>query len=327
MIGNHSIPVIVDAYNKGFKGLSYDEAIEAMVKTSTENHLNSDWVMYNKYGYYPFDFLDNEAVSRTLESGFDDYAIAKMAKKIGRDSIAEIFSKRSKYYENLFDSKTGLMRGKDSKGNFRNPFKPLEATSPMNNPGDYTEANACQYTWTPSHYDVENYIDRLGGKDKFTNQLHTFFTLTNDDADKHLGQEGLIGQYAHGNEPSHHIAYLYAFSNTPEKGNQLITEIYNRFYSDKPDGITGNDDCGQMSAWYIFSTLGFYPVNPSSADFVLAIPQVNNARVILNNGNFLKIRKGTSDLDKVNSIELNSQPLQTRITYEQIMKGGKLEYK
>ncbi|WP_439132886.1 GH92 family glycosyl hydrolase [Polaribacter sp.] len=327
MIGNHSIPVIVDAYHKGFKGFSYDEAMEAMVKTSTENHLNSDWEMYNKYGYYPFDFLDNESVSRTLESGFDDYAIAKMAKKMGRDSIAETFNKRSKYYENLFDSETGLMRGKDSKGDFRNPFEPLEATSPMNNPGDYTEANAWQYTWTPSHYDVNNYIELLGGKDNFTNQLNKFFTLSNDDADKHLGQEGLIGQYAHGNEPSHHIAYLYAFSNTPEKGNQLITEIYNRFYSDKPDGITGNDDCGQMSAWYIFSTLGFYPVNPSSAEFVLGIPQVNNARVILNNGNFLKIRKGTSDLDKANSIELNSQPLQTRITYEQIMKGGKLEYK
>ena len=327
MIGNHSIPVIVDAYNKGFKGFSYDEAIEAMVKTSTENHLNSDWDMYNTYGYYPFDFLDNESVSRTLESGFDDYAIANMAKKMGRDSIAETFRKRSKYYENLFDSETGLMRGKDSKDNFRNPFEPLEATSPMNNPGDYTEANAWQYTWTPSHYDVENYIKLLGGKDKFTKQLNTFFTLSNDDADKHLGQEGLIGQYAHGNEPSHHIAYLYAFSNTPEKGNKLITEIYDTFYSDKPNGITGNDDCGQMSAWYIFTTLGFYPVNPANGEFVLGIPQVKNARVILNNGNVLNIEKNISNLNKEPKIELNKSELQNKITYEQIMNGGSLNFK
>jgi predicted alpha-1,2-mannosidase len=327
MIGNHSIPVIVDAYNKGFKGFSYDEAIDAMVTTSTENHLNSEWDMYNRYGYYPFDFLDNESVSRTLESGFDDYAISNMAKKMGRDSIAEKFRKRSKYYENLFDPKTGLMRGKDSKGNFRFPFEPLEATSPMNNPGDYTEANAWQYTWTPSHYDVKNYIELLGGKDRFTNQLNTFFTLSNDEADKHLGQEGLIGQYAHGNEPSHHIAYLYAFSNTPEKGNQLITEIYNTFYSDEPNGITGNDDCGQMSAWYIFSTLGFYPVNPVNGEFILGVPQVKNAKIILNNGNVLNIEKTINDLNKKPKIELNKSELQNNITYEQIMSGGKLEFK
>ena len=327
MIGNHSIPVIVDAYNKGFKGFSYDEAMKAMVETSTENHLNSDWDMYNKYGYYPFDFLDNESVSRTLESGFDDYAIANMAKKMGKDSIAKTFRKRSKYYENLFDSETGLMRGKDSKGNFRFPFEPLEATSPMNNPGDYTEANAWQYTWTPSHYDVKNYIELLGGKDKFTNQLNTFFTLSNDEADKHLGQEGLIGQYAHGNEPSHHIAYLYAFSNTPEKGNQLITEIYNTFYSDEPNGITGNDDCGQMSAWYIFSTLGFYPVNPANGEFILGVPQVKNAKINLNNGNLLNIEKTISDLNKKPKIELNKSELQNNITYKQIMSGGNLEFK
>ncbi len=164
MIGNHSIPVIVDAYNKGFDGFDYNEAMTAMVESSTENHLNSDWELYNKYGYYPFDYLDNEAVSRTLESGFDDYAISIMAKDMGMDSIASVFAKRAKYYENLFDPETGLMRGKDSKGQFRTPFKPLDATSPMNNPGDYTEANAWQYTWTTSHYDVENYTSLLGVK-------------------------------------------------------------------------------------------------------------------------------------------------------------------
>lgn len=234
MIGNHSIPVIVDAYNKGFAGFNADEAMRAMVESSTESHLNSDWELYNKYGYYPFDYLDNEAVSRTLESGFDDYAISIMAKTMGMNSISSVFAKRARYYENLFDPETGLMRGKDSKGNFRTPFEPLEATSPMNNPGDYTEANAWQYTWTPSHYDADNYIKLLGGKTEFTNLLDTFFSISSEGDNKHLGQEGLIGQYAHGNEPSHHIAYLYALSEKPEKGRTLITEIYNKFYDDTP---------------------------------------------------------------------------------------------
>jgi len=325
MIGNHSIPVIVDAYNKGFDGFDYHEAMTAMVESSTENHLNSDWDLYNKYGYYPFDYLDNEAVSRTLESGFDDYAISIMAKDMGMDSIAGVFAKRAKYYENLFDPETGLMRGKDSKGQFRTPFNPLDATSPMNNPGDYTEANAWQYTWTTSHYDVENYTKLLGGKDQFTEQLNTFFSISGDGDNKHLGQEGLIGQYAHGNEPSHHIAYLYAYSNTPERGNELITEIYNKFYDETPEGITGNDDCGQMSAWYIFSTLGFYPVNPANTEYVLGIPQVEKATINLQNGKTFKIRK-TKQLEDL-SIQLNNKEIERIIKHQDVIGGGTLEFK
>jgi len=326
MIGNHSIPVIVDAYNKGFDGFDYREALSAMVESSTQNHLNSDWDIYNKYGYYPFDYLDNEAVSRTLESGFDDYAISIMAKSMGFDSISNVFAKRAKYYENLFDPETGLMRGKASNGQFRIPFKPLEATSPMNNPGDYTEANAWQYTWTPSHYDVDNYIKLLGGKEIFTEQLNTFFTISGDGDNKHLGQEGLIGQYAHGNEPSHHIAYLYAFSNNPEKGNELITEIYNTFYDDTPEGITGNDDCGQMSAWYIFSTLGFYPVNPASAEYVLGIPQAEKATISLNNGKIFEIVKTKNTLTNP-EIFLNTNKIDTTLKHKDIIGGGLLEFK
>ncbi len=326
MIGNHSIPVIVDAYNKGFDGFDYNEAMTAMVESSTENHLNSDWELYNKYGYYPFDYLDNEAVSRTLESGFDDYAISIMAEDIGMDSISSVFAKRARYYENLFDPETGLMRGKDSKGRFRTPFEPLDATSPMNNPGDYTEANAWQYTWTTSHYDVENYTKLLGGKDQFTEQLNTFFSISGDGDNKHLGQEGLIGQYAHGNEPSHHIAYLYAYSNTPERGNELITEIYNKFYDETPEGITGNDDCGQMSAWYIFSTLGFYPVNPANAEYVLGIPQVKKATINLNNGKNLEIVKTKNKLTNP-EIFLNKSAINRTLKHENILDGGLLEFK
>lgn len=327
MIGNHSIPVIVDAYNKGFNGFDYKEALQAMVESTTENHLNSDWDMYNKYGYYPFDLLDNESVSRTLESGFDDYSIALMAEKMGIDSLAEVYKRRAKYYEMLFYPSTGLMRGKDSKGNFRTPFNPLEATSPMNNPGDYTEANAWQYTWTPSHYDAENYSRLLGGKAEFTKQLNTFFSLTSEGDNKHLGQEGLIGQYAHGNEPSHHITYLYAFSETPEKGRELITEIYNRFYDNTSKGITGNDDCGQMSAWYIFSTLGFYPVNPANAEYVIGIPQVKNAKIKLNDGTTFRVKKNDSEASVSLKILLNGNEIETIVKHEDIMNGGLLEFK
>ncbi|MEO0897163.1 MAG: GH92 family glycosyl hydrolase [Bacteroidota bacterium] len=327
MIGNHSIPVIVDAYHKGFTGFDYEEAMNAMIITTTENHLNSDWDVYNQYGYYPYDYLDNESVSRTLESGFDDYSIALMADKMELDSISIIYNSRARYYENLFDPETGLMRGKNRQGEFRNPFKPLEATSPMNNPGDYTEANAWQYTWTPCHYDVENYIKLLGGRTAFTSQLDTFFSITAIGDNKHLGQEGLIGQYAHGNEPSHHIAYLYAFSDNKEKGNQLITEIYNRFYDNTPKGITGNDDCGQMSAWYIFTTLGFYPVNPASGEYTIGVPQVNRAIINLKGGKTLKIKNSNYLKSKNPTVLMNKRKMESIIEHKILVNGGVLEFK
>jgi predicted alpha-1,2-mannosidase len=292
MIGNHAIPVIADAYIKGFSGFDAEEALQQMVKSTTENHINSNWTLLNNYGYYPFDSLDNESVSRTLEHGVDDYCLSLMAEKMGKQEIAATYFKRAGYYKNLYDSTTRQMRGKDSKGKWRNPFDPLVATSPMNNPGDYTEANAWQYFWTPAQYDVPGMIGLLGGKEKFTAQLDSFFTINALNPNKHLGQEAMIGQYAHGNEPSHHVAYLYAYSHTPQKGRELITQIYDQFYHETPDGMMGNDDCGQMSAWYIFSTLGFYPVNPSNGEFVPGSPQVEKAIVKLQNKNRLVITKG-----------------------------------
>ncbi len=324
MIGNHAIPVITDAFVKGFSGFDAGEALKAMVSSTTKNHLNSNWDVYTKYGYYPYDYIDNESVSRTLESGFDDYAVSLMSKLMGKDSVTEYYSKRASYYKNLFDSSTGLMRGKNKKGEFRTPFDPLTPTSPMNNPGDYTEANAWQYCWTPSLYDVEGYIELLGGKEKFTEQLDLFFSIKSDKDNKHLGQEGLIGQYAHGNEPSHHIAYLYAYSNKPEKGKDLLTQIYNTFYNDTPKGITGNDDCGQMSAWYIFTTLGFYPVNPANGKFVLGKPQVKKAQLNLKNATVLKIENHSDTFDKT---VLNDALLSKEISYKSLMQGGTLQFK
>jgi predicted alpha-1,2-mannosidase len=291
MIGNHAIPVIADAYLKGFTGFDAEEALTQMVRSSRENHINSNWTLLNKYGYYPFDSLDNEAVSRTLEHGVDDYCIALMAEKMGKKDIAAEFYKRSAYYKNLYDPVTRQLRGKDSRGNWRTPFDPLMATSPMNNPGDYTEANAWQYFWTPAQFDVKGLTALLGGKKQFTSQLDSFFNIKSLNPNKHLGQEAMIGQYAHGNEPSHHVAWLYAWSDKPELTSRLITRICNEFYTDKPTGMIGNDDCGQMSAWYIFATLGLYPVNPANGLFIRSLPQCNKIVLDINESDPVVIRR------------------------------------
>lgn len=289
MIGNHAIPVIADAYLKGFTGFNAEKALQQMVKSTSENHINSNWTLLNKYGYYPYDSLDNEAVSRTLEHGVDDYCIALMADKMGKKAITATYYKRAGYYKNIYDSSIRQMRGKSSKGYWRTPFNPLTATSPMNNPGDYTEANAWQYFWTPAQYDVKGIQKLLGGKKNFTDQLDSFFTIKAINPNKHLGQEAMIGQYAHGNEPSHHIAYLYAYTDEPDKGRKLITKICKEFYNNTTTGMIGNDDCAQMSAWYIFSTLGFYPLNPASAEFVMGMPQIKKAVLKLGNKKQLSI--------------------------------------
>jgi predicted alpha-1,2-mannosidase len=322
MIGNHAIPVIADAYMMGFTGFNADEALQQMIKSTTENHINSNWTLLNQYGYYPFDSLSNEAVSRTLEHGVDDYCIALMAEKMGKKDIAAIYYKRAAYYKNLYDASTKQMRGKDSKGNWRLPFNPLMATSPMNNPGDYTEANAWQYFWTPAQYDVDGIIQLLGGKEKFTAQLDSFFTIKALNSNKHLGQEAMIGQYAHGNEPSHHIAYLYAYSNKPEKVGMLVSEICNQYYNNTTTGMIGNDDCGQMSAWYIFSTLGFYPVNPASAEYIIGQAQIKSAIVNLQDGKKLVISNNNRK-----SVLYNDKPINGfKIDQKQISAGAFLDF-
>lgn len=329
MIGNHAIPMILSAYNNGFDGFDKDEALKAMIETSTKSHINSDWELYDQYGYYPFDKLDNEAVSRTLESGYDDWCVAEMTEKLNDKETYSIFTKRASFYKNLFDTSTQLFRGKDTIGNWRTPFDPLTATSPMNNPGDYTEANAWQYFWTPAQYDIEGMKNLLGGTSAFTKKLKDFFTIESVNPNKFLGQEAMIGQYAHGNEPSHHIVYLYAFSDTPKVGQKYIHKIINEFHNNTPDGMIGNDDCGQMSAWYILSSLGFYPVNPANGEFVLGVPQVKNATIHLKNNKKFTISTSNfsednsySNTQKLNNIEL-SKPI---INYSDIIKGGTLNF-
>jgi len=328
MIGNHAIPVVVDAVLKGIPGIDPEAVYKAIYETSTISHKNSEWELYEKYGYYPFDKLgrDGESVSRTLESSVDDHAVALLAKELGRDADHDRFAKRALFYRNLFDAETGFMRGKDSNGQWRIPFDPLEATSPMNNPGDYTEANAWQYLWAAQH-DTEGMIELFGSSDAYTAKLDQFFATETSGADHHLGQEAMIGQYAHGNEPSHHVAYLYALAGRPDKTRSLVQRIYNDFYDNTPDGIQGNEDCGQMSAWYVFSTLGFYPVDPVGGSYVLAEPQVERATIHLQNDIDLTIQASYAESDKKQSveIELNGKHLSTGILkHQELMNGGNL---
>ncbi len=337
MIGNPALPVIADAVAKGFKGFDRAEALDAMVQTSTAPRANAprwaqqDWLLYDRYDYLPFDQLgtEGEAVSKTLEFGIGDDAVARVARILGKDDIAQRFTLRAQRYRKLFDADTRMMRGRDAEGRWRTPFDPLVPTSPMSNPGDYTEANAWQYTLTPALHDPQGMRELLGGPKALREWLDQFFSVAAAGDNKHLGQEALIGQYAHGNEPSHHIAYLYAYTDTPWKGHALIRRIVNDFYTEKPNGILGNDDCGQMSAWYVLSTLGFYPVMPASGEFVLGAPQVRAATLRLPGGKPLSIRADGFGVHTsyASAAQLNGRAVNPiALGYADLMVGGTLRF-
>jgi predicted alpha-1,2-mannosidase len=325
MIGNPALPVIADAWAKGFRGFVGREALAAMITTSTRDHAHSDWSLFDRFGYYPFDLVENEAVSRTLEAGIGDTATARMAAMLGDAASAERFGTRAKAYRTLIDPETGLARGRDSKGQLRKPFDPGLVTSPLGHPGDYTEANAWQYSWTPALHDATGLIAAMGGKPNFTAMLDRFFTVAGK-IDKFQGQEALIGQYSHGNEPGHHIPWLYAFTTSPEKGPALIRRIASDFYKDTPDGITGNEDAGQMSAWLIFATLGFYPLDPASGHYVAGLPLVPRAEIRVPGREPLTIvAQGAGD--RMQSLTLNRSPLDPlAISHDALTKGGTLHF-
>ena len=328
MIGNHAVPVIVDAYLKGFTGFDAERAYQAVKTSLTVNHLNSDWDTYDKYGYYPFDIVKLESVSRTLESAYDDYCAARFAEALGKTDDVAFFNKRANYYKNLFDKETNLMRGKDSKGNWRTPFNSFHLAHAFSSGGDYTEGNAWQYTWHVQH-DVQGLIELMGGPEEFTAKLDSLFTFEDKREESGFVSDvtGLIGQYAHGNEPSHHVAYLYALAGKPWRTQELVNEIYRTKYEDKVNGLCGNDDCGQMSAWYIFSSLGFYLVNPCGGEFVIGAPQLPKATVNLQNGKTFTVlsRNYSPENIYVKSIELNGEKYdKNTLTYNDIMNGGEL---
>lgn len=337
MIGEPALPVIAEAWAKGFRGFDGKRALDLMVKTSTQDstiHSSvesglSTWSIYEQYGYYPFDLAGGETVSRTLETGIGDHATARMAAMLGEETLARKFSSRAGNWHNLLDPETRLARGRDSNGAWRTPFDPLMPTSPLNNPGDYTEANAWQYSWTPGLFDPDGLVEAMGGKDAFRAKLDTFFfDLKPLEGWAYLGQEAMVGQYAHGNEPSHHIAWLYAWTDAPETGQALVRRIAQDFYADTPGGLIGNEDAGQMSAWYVFATLGLYPVVPASGEYVLGQPLVTKATVTLANGVTLEINSPLAE--KPDSYApyatlRSGQPL-TRVTHQDLVQGGPLSF-
>ena len=328
MVANHGVAVVAEAYRKGFRGFDAERALDIMKRTQTESHkLKSDWETYLKYGYFPTDLIKSESVSSTLESVYDDYAVADMAARMGKTEDAETYGKRADFYKNLFDTKTQFMRPRNSDGTWKTPFDPSNVGHSESVGGDYTEGNAWQYTWHVQH-DVLGLIELFGGEEPFLHKLDSMFTLELKTSQADV--TGLIGQYAHGNEPSHHVAYLYTMAGRPERTQELIRQIFDTQYRPEPDGLCGNDDCGQMSAWYMFSAMGFYPVDPVSGNYIFGAPQMPKIVLHLADGKtFTVIAENLSDENKyVESITLNGEPYtKNHITHEDIVKGGTLVFK
>lgn len=321
MIGYHAVPVLVDAYLKGLTSADPEHIYEAIKTSAMQNKFGID--LYRDYGYIPSE-MELEAVSKTLEYAYDDWAIAQMAKALGKaDDYAE-YTKRANSYRTLFDKSTGFMRGKNAKGEWVTPFNP---TYVEHRKTDYTEANAWQYSFFVPH-DVPGMIELFGGEKPFLAKLDELFSTSSElQGDVSPDISGLIGQYAHGNEPVHHVAYLYAFTDNKRHGEARIKEIRDTMYLAQPDGLAGNDDLGQMSAWYTFSAIGFYPMNPVGGEFVLGTPQFE--KVVLNIGAapFVVKRNTLQGSQYVKSVTLNGETLTSPvITYSQLMAGGELVF-
>lgn len=320
MIGYHAVPVIADAYLKGIKNYDVKKAFEAMKHSATRDKLGLK--SYKAFGFIPVE-EESESVSKILEYAYDDWTIAQMAKSLNKTEDYKTFTERAQYYKNIFDPETQFMRGR-----FRNtwfaPFDPYEVNF------NYTEANAWQYSFYVPQ-DVTGFMTLLGGKKQLETNLDELFiakaqTSGRDQADI----TGLIGQYAHGNEPSHHMAYLYNYANKPHKTQEKVHQVLTELYKNQPDGISGNEDCGQMSAWYIFSSLGFYPVTPGSNQYIIGTPLFDKATINLENGKqFTMDAKNLSDTNiYIESASLNGKPLNhSYISHEEIINGGTLLFK
>jgi len=322
MIGNHAIPVVADAIMSELPGLDVERAYKAMVESSTRTHPNSPFEVWEEYGYMPQN-RQNVSVSITMEQAFDDWCVAAVAKKLGKQHDYERFIKRSEYYRNLFNPATGFFQPKDDKGNWIEPFDPLSYENPC-----FVEGNAWQYMWfVPQN--PQGLIDLFGGVKPFVQKLNENFTLTETSGEVNGNASGFIGQYAHGNEPSHHTVYLYNFAGQPWRTQELVEQVRSQFYNATPCGYAGNDDCGQMSAWYIFSSLGFYPFNAGSAEYVIGTPLFRRAVLHMPGGKDLTINAPRKS-DKaiyVKSVKLNGQKITDwRLTHRQLVDGGTLDF-
>jgi predicted alpha-1,2-mannosidase len=325
MIGYHAVPVIADAYMKGIKGFDAGQALAAMV-ASAEYGPYGGLEHYMKLGYVPID-LEPEAASKTVEYAFDDWTIARMAEKMGKQEIAARFYRRAQNYRNVFDRKTGFIRARKSGGEFREPFNPVQS----NFGSDYTEGSAWQYSWYMPH-DNAGLVGLLGGDAGLVAKIDQVFDARVDDnVYAHMEDiSGLIGHYAHGNEPSHHVAYLYNYAGAPWKTQARLAQIVASQYHNKPDGLAGNDDLGQMSAWLAFTALGFYPVAPGSNEYVIGRPFVDKAVLNLPNGKRFTIRAEQLSAANgyVGGVALNGKPLaRSFLRHQDIMAGGELVFR
>ncbi|WP_121811251.1 GH92 family glycosyl hydrolase [Mucilaginibacter kameinonensis] len=323
MIGNHAIPVLVDAAMKGLPGINAMQVYDAVKASSLRDHPGSPFRLLNKYGYVP-ENRQSQSVSLTLEIAFDDWCVARLAKKLGKEEDYLFFSGRSKYYRNLFDPGPGFFRARNDHGEWLNPFDPFQYGGNGGNP--YTEGNAWQYLWYVPQ-DINGLVDLMGGEENFVSRLDTFFTAKSK-GEINNNASGFIGQYAHGNEPSHHIAYLYDFTGQPWKTQYYTAKIAEEMYGSSPEGYAGNEDCGQMSAWYLFSSLGFYPVNPASGVYMFGSPGFAKATVRLPfHKTFVITSNRTKDNIYIQSVKLNGKPYgRTFITDEMIRAGGKMQF-
>ena len=326
MIGYHACSVLADMIMKDVKGFDYERAYQAMKATATNPHYDCI-PEYTQLGYVPFD-KEKESVSKTLEYAYDDWCIAQVAQKLGHWEDYEFFLKRSRNYRNLIDPETKYMRGRDSEGNWRTPFAPIAYQGPgsVNGWGDITEGFTMQYTWTVPHA-FEDYMD-IAGKDFLLKRLDSIFELEmSDDIPGAHDIWGRIGGYWHGNEPCHHVLYLYNKLGKPQACQKWVRYVADHFYGNTPDALSGNDDCGQMSAWYIFNCMGFYPVCPGSDEYELGSPCVPGVKVRLSGGGTLTVRtkKWSKKNVYVKAVYLNGKKLKgTTIRYEDIKDGGDL---
>lgn len=322
MVGNPGVPVVADAILKDIKGFDTELAFKALKESSMLPERGMEHRI--EYGFIPADKM-TEAIAYDMEYAIADWAVAQAAQKLGKQEDYEYFLKRSKSYKNYFDASTGFMRGKMLDGSWRTPFSPYASS---HRDDDYCEGNAWQYTWLVPH-DVEGLVECFGSKEAFVNKLDSLF-LANGDMGEASSPDisGLIGQYAHGNEPSHHIVYLYTLVGQPWKTADRIKEILHTMYTDQPDGLSGNEDVGQMSAWYILSSFGFYQVEPAGGKFVFGYPNFDKVEITVPAGKFVIERENKGQQNNyIQGIVLNGTEYKKPwIEYADIMKGGELKF-
>jgi predicted alpha-1,2-mannosidase len=324
MVGNHSISVIAEAILKGTGDFDQELAFEAMKASSMYDR--DGMGLYVKLGYMPAEKVP-QSVAKSLEVAIDDWCVGAVAQKLGKTKEAEYFFKRAESYKAYFDKETGFMRGKLTSGKWTTPFDPVYS---KHEGSDYTEGNAWQYLWIVPQ-NVDGLISLLGGKEAFSSKLEQLFNVevgvSGEEASPDIS--GLIGAYAHGNEPGHHTTFLFNYCGKPWRTQELNRQIQTSMYTSAPDGVCGNEDCGQMSAWYVFSALGFYPVNPSELKYQFGSPIVQAARIEIGSDKYFTVKAPLASTDNkyIREVKLNGTVLnRSYITHEEIINGGTLEF-